>query len=342
MDRLLSMKVFVRVAQHAGFAAAGRDLALSPAAVSKHVSALEARIGTRLFDRTTRRVGLTEAGRVYLERCHECLQALDDADAAVGELARAPRGLLRVTAPIDFGVNLEPVLADVMNAHPGVVIDLQLSNRVVDLVEEGIDVGVRAAFSLDGNYVARPLALTRLAMFAAPSYLRRHGRPRRPEDLARHRCLVFAVPKPMTEMQFRRDGRQVRVALTPVMTSNNGAALMAAGRQGLGVVCAPSFLARPYLDAGELDPILLDWTLPEFRVFAVYPHRRFLSPKVRVFVEALRARFGDGTADPWWPASLAHKPAGVPSRQPPARQRPAQKRRASARRQRTTAARWRG
>ena len=188
VDRIQSMKVFARVAHHAGFAAAARELRISTAAVSKHVTALEAQIGTRLFDRTTRRVGLTEAGRVYLERCLECLQALADADASVSELTRAPRGLLRVTAPSDFGDCLLPVIAEVMDAHPELAIDLQLSNRVVDLVEDGFDVGIRGAHTLDGQYVARPIAQTRFAIFGTQAYLREHGRPRRPEDLTAHRA----------------------------------------------------------------------------------------------------------------------------------------------------------
>jgi DNA-binding transcriptional LysR family regulator len=142
MDQLQSMQVFVRVAQHMGFATAARDLQMSPGAVTKHVNALELRIGTRLFDRTTRRVGLTEAGRVYLERCLECLQALEDADASMSELAKEPAGLLRVTAPFDFRESLLPVLADVMNAHPNIVVDLRLSNRVVDMVAPCVSIVV--------------------------------------------------------------------------------------------------------------------------------------------------------------------------------------------------------
>ena len=305
VDRLQGMKVFVRVAQDAGFAAAARHMRISTAAVSKHVSALESQIGARLFDRTTRRVGLTEAGRVYLERCLECLQAFEDADASVSELAKEPTGLLRVTAPIDFGESLLPVLAQVMNANPNIVVDLRLSNRVVDMVEEGIDVGVRIAPSLDGGYVARPLARTRLAIFGAPEYLRRQGRPGKPEDLASHRNLVFTEPRPMQELVFVRASREVRVKVTAVMMSNYGEALMAAARQGVGLAVAPSFLAGKDLEAGRLEPVLLDWSLPEYRVFAVYPHRRFVSPKVRVLIEALQAAFGDGTRDPWWPELLS-------------------------------------
>lgn len=312
MDRLLSMQVFVRVAQHVGFAAAARDLQMSPAAVSKHVSALESTLGTRLFDRTTRRVGLTEAGRVYLERCLECLHALDDADDSMRELAKAPAGLLRVTAPIDFGHNIVPVLSEVMAAYPNMVIDLRLSNRVMDMVEEGIDVAVRVARSLEGQFVARPFARARLGVFGAPEYLRQHGHPLQPEDLTAHRNLVFTEPRPMHELLFVRGRREVRVKVTAVMMSNNGEALMAAARRGIGLAVAPSFMARRDLDAGHLEPVLLDWSLPEFGVFAVYPHRRFVSPKVRVLLEALMAHFGDGTRDPWWPETLCQavaKPA---------------------------------
>jgi len=314
MDRLLNMQVFVRVAQHVGFAAAARDLGLSPAAVSKHVSALESALGTRLFDRTTRSVGLTEAGRVYLERCLECLHALDDADDAMHQLAKAPAGLLRVTAPIDFGHNIGPVLSDVMAAHPGIVIDLRLSNRVVDMVEEGIDLAVRVARSLEGQFVARPVARARLAVFGAPAYLREHGSPRRPEDLAAHRNLVFTEPRPMHELLFVQGRREVRVKVTAAMLSNNGEALMAAARRGIGLVVAPSFMARRDLDAGHLEAVLPDWALPSFSVFAVYPHRRFVSPKVRVLLEALTAHFGDGTQDPWWPEPPPQPPAARASR----------------------------
>lgn len=298
------MKVFARVAHHASFAAAARELRMSTATVSKHVNALETHMRVRLLDRTTRRVALTEAGRVYLDRCLECLQALDDADASVSELAKEPRGLLRVTAPIDFGQHLMPIVTDLMSAYPNIAVDLRLSNRVVDLVDEGIDVAVRAAPALDGRYVARPLARTRLVFFGAPGYFRRHGRPRKPEDLSSHRCVVFAEPKPMDEPVFARNGREVRVKLTPVMLTNSGEAGCIVVQQGVVLGAMPSFLAHRDLVAGRIEPVLLDWTLPEYRLFAVYPHRRFVSPKVRVFIDALAARFGDGADDPWWPKKI--------------------------------------
>jgi len=300
MDRIQSMEVFVRVAQQMGFARAARSLRLSTAAVSKHVTALEEHVGTRLFDRTTRRVGLTEAGRVYLERCQECLQALDDADGSVGALASAPRGVLRLTAPIDFGEPLQPVLVEVMRAHPQLRIDLSLSNRKVDMVEEGFDLALRVAPSLDGQYVARPIALTTVAVYGAASYFRKHGRPRRPEELARHRNILFGDPRPIDAFTFTKGRKQVRVALeNVVLSTNNGSALLAAVRSGLGLAQVASFEAGAEVAAGRIEAVLPDWRLPEYRVWACYPHRRYLSPKVKVFIEALRDAFGDGTRDPW-------------------------------------------
>ncbi len=307
MDTVQSMKVFVRVAQRSGFAAAARDLRLSPAAVTKHIAALEARLSTRLLDRTTRQVSVTEAGRVYLERCLECLQALEDADGSVVALAKEPRGLLKVTAPVDFGQSLLPaVLAAFMEAQPGITVDLRLSNRSFDLVEEGIDVAVRFARSLDGQYVARPLALSRLAVWGAPSYFRKYGRPRAPDDLASHRNLVFAEPHCLDEWVFQRGSKKKQVKLNAVMTSNNGEALRLAAHRGVGLGIFPSFMTQSDFKAGLIEPVLLDWSLPEFRVYAIYPHRRFVSPKVRVFVDSLRAAYGDGTRDPWWPKGVGY------------------------------------
>lgn len=307
MDAVQGMRVFVRVAQLSSFSAAARDLHLSGAAVTKHVAALEERVGVRLLNRTTRAVGLTEAGRVYLERCLECLQAFDDADASVSELSHALRGVLRLTAPVEFGnVHLPPLLAEFTRCHPEVTIDLHLSNRVVDLVENGIDLALRVAPSLDASYVARPIASSRAVFWASPEYLRAHGRPRKPEDLARHRCLVFSEPAPRDEVTFVRGKKQVRVKLTPALLSNSGEALVQFACHSAGIVLLPSFLAAPAYSGGHLEPVLLDWTIFTGRLFACYPHRRHVSPKVRAFVEFLRATYGeDPSRDPWWPSDLA-------------------------------------
>lgn len=315
MDTLESMKVFVRVAQRSGFAPAARELRMSPASVTKHVAAIEERLGVRLFDRTTRHVALTEVGRAYLERCLECLQAVADADASVTALADTPRGVLRVTAPIDLQRHVAASVSRFVREAPHVTVDLRLSNRAVDLVEEGVDVAIRVAPALDGQYVARPLATLRLAVVACPDYFRRHGRPRSPADLESHRAVVFVEPRPRTEWLFTRAGREVRATLKPVLLSNGGEAILTAVVEGVGLTVAPSFLVGEHLADGRLEAALLDWSIaPTMRAFAIYPHRRFLSPKVRVFVETLRAMYGDGTRDPWWPVALDASPPRAQAR----------------------------
>jgi DNA-binding transcriptional LysR family regulator len=302
MDTVDGMRVFVRVAQRSGFATAARELRLSPAAVTKRIAALEARVGARLLDRTTRRVALTEAGRVYLERCLECLQAFDDAEASVSNLSAAPRGHLRISSPVELHRHVTPVIATFVRAYPDVTVDLRVSNRIVDLIEEGFDVALRAASTLDGRYVARPLAAMSLGVYAAPSYLREHGRPRRPADLARHPALVFVEPRTTDALVFERGGKQTRVDVVAAVTSNSGDVLREMAIAGVGIMPAvPSFLVHADVRDGRLEPLLREWTLlPRPKLWAVYPHRRFLPAKVRLFVDALRSTFGGNPdRDPW-------------------------------------------
>jgi DNA-binding transcriptional LysR family regulator len=301
MDMVDAMRTFVRVAQRRGFARAARELRVSPATVTKQVAALEARVGARLLQRTTRRVVLTEAGRLYLERCLECLQAFEDADASLSELSAAPRGKLRVSAPIDLHADLPAVLGSFMRAYPQISVDLRLSNRAVDLVNEGFDVAIRAAATLDGPYVARPLAALRFGVYASPRYWNERGRPKKPTELAGHRAIVFVEPRPWDTLVFERGGKQARVTLAPVFTSNSGDACRDMAAAGIGITAAPSFLMRAAMEEGRLEQTLRDWTLlPRPKLWALYPQRRFLPAKVRLFVEALRAAFGgDPERDPW-------------------------------------------
>lgn len=294
MDTVDGMRVFVRVAQRAGFAAAARELRVSPAAVTKQIAALETRVGARLLDRTTRRVALTEAGRIYLERCLECLQTFDDAEASVSELSIAPRGKLRISAPVDLHAYLPAVLGPFVRAYPEVTVDLRLSNRSVDLIDEGFDLAIRAAPAVDGDYVARPLAALRVGLFTSPAYLRDRGRPRKPADLARHRAVVFVEPRPWDTLVFERGGRQTRVQVVPVFTSNSGDILREMAVAGVGIMPSPTFLVQAAVDEGKLEEVLSEWSLlPRPKLWAIYPHRRFLPAKVRLFVEALRDAFAD-------------------------------------------------
>ncbi|HEU0203361.1 MAG TPA: LysR family transcriptional regulator [Burkholderiaceae bacterium] len=327
MDTLTSMRVFARVAERGSFAAAARELRISTAAVTKHVSVLERRVGTRLLDRTTRSVGLTEAGRVYYEHCLEALQAVEDAEAAVGALAGAPRGTLAVTAPIDFGnLCLAPLVAAFLATAPDVSLKLQLTNRVVDLIEEGLDIAIRIARTLDGRLVARPLASSRLLVWASPAYLEKHGAPRTPADLEAHPFVMFSEPTSFDELRFERDDDVTVVKCHGRFVSNSAEAVRTLARAGAGLALLPTFNLGDDMARGALVPLLTEWRLGTLTISAVYPHRRLLAPKVRAFVEFLVAHYGgDPERDPWWQPTALRVPLPASS----SRARAATKRRKS-------------
>lgn len=301
MDTLTSMRAFTRVVELGGFAAAARSLALSPAMVTKHIANLEARMGVRLLHRTTRRVGPTEAGRAYFERCVELLQGVEEAEAAAGEATQTPHGTLRLTAPVEFGnLHLAPLVGELIRAHPEIAVSLHLSNRVVDIVDEGFDAAVRVAPTMDSSLVARRIATSRLLVLAAPSYLSRHGRPKRPSDLGSHACLAFAVPAPMDKWRFARKGAVQAVKIAPRMLATSSEALRAAACDGTGITLLPTFLAAEDVRAGRLQPLFQDYDSGALGIHVVYPHRKYLSAKVRVLLELVRSRYGDDPLhDPW-------------------------------------------
>jgi DNA-binding transcriptional LysR family regulator len=295
------MRVFTRVAQRASFSAAAEDLRMSRASVTKHVAAIEERLGVRLLDRTTRSVSVTEAGRVYLERCLECLQAYDDSEAAIGGLAAEPKGPLRVAAPFDFIRHLRDLIAGFMAAYPAIELDLRLSNRTLDMVDEGIDVYLRITNTLGAESIARRLATTQLGVFGARSYFQKHPKPRTPSDLARHRFALFNEPPVLDEWTFERHGKRVKTRLRPSTIANSGEVLIAAVFSGATMGIIPSFLLIPERMA-DLELVLPEWSLGQRGIYATYPHRRFVPSKVRAFVDFFRTALGDGKRDPWWPA----------------------------------------
>lgn len=301
MDSVQMMRVFVRVAQRSSFVAAARELRMSAASITKHVAALESRAGVRLLDRTTRSVTMTEAGRIYLERCLECLQAFDDADAALGDLTAEPKGLLRVAAPFDFSRHLPPLVAELVKRHPAVDVDLRLSNRTLAMVDEGVDVYIRITNTLPADAIAVPLATTTFALWGARSYFREHGRPRAPAELREHRFALFDEPPLLDTAVLERGRRKVTVKLRPKMVSNSGEMLMEAVSSGSCLGILPSFLLRPE-HAGRVETALAAWSLGRRRIYAVYPHRRFVPAKVRAFVQLMRNTFPEPARDPWWPA----------------------------------------
>jgi DNA-binding transcriptional LysR family regulator len=304
LDTLESMRVFVRVVETGGFAAAARSLHLSPAMVTKHVAHLEARTGARLLNRTTRQVHTTAVGQAYFERCVTILAGVEDAETEAGAEAAAPRGTLRITAPVEFGNDhLSAVAAEFLSRHPEVDLVLDFSNRRIDLVQEGYDLAIRVAREMDTALAGRRLASSRFHVVASPSHVARNGRPATPEDLAGHPCLVFGFPAPWTSWSFQRDGRATTVRVTPRVTATSSAALLQAACAGVGISLLPSFVCGAALARGELVSLFPEFDLGVLGVYALFPHRTLLPVRVRLFMDLLVERFGrDADADPWLPA----------------------------------------
>jgi DNA-binding transcriptional LysR family regulator len=298
-----AMALFARVVETGSFTGAAAQLGLSKSSVSKQVSRLEARLGTRLLNRTTRRLSLTEAGQAFFEGCQRVVAEAAAAEQAVTHLAAAPRGVLRVNAPMSFGVlHVAPAVPELLAACPELALDLTLNDRRVDLIEEGYDMAIRIGALGDSSLIARRLAPSHRMLCAAPAYLARHGRPEAPEDLADHDCLVYSYQTLGREWRLRSPAGERRVRIAGRLAVNNGDALLAAALAGQGIVFLPSFIAGEALRGGGLERLLPAWRdAEETGVHAVYPAGRNLAPKVRVFIDFLAARFGD---PPYWDAGL--------------------------------------
>ncbi|MGQ0675742.1 MAG: LysR substrate-binding domain-containing protein [Rhodospirillales bacterium] len=293
MDAVSGMAVFARVVETNGFTSAARDLGLSKAAVSKQVARLEDRLGVRLINRSTRRLGLTEAGRDYYERARRILAEIEEAELSAASRQANPRGLLRVNAPVTFGqAHLAPLLPDFMRRYPQVQVDMVLSDRFVDVIEEGFDLAVRVAELPSSSLIARRLCGAPHVVAAAPSYLAARGTPRPPRERARHDCLRDSYLATREEWRFIDAGKAIGVRVSGPLRANNGDVLRHAAIAGLGIVYGPSFVVAGALAAGALVPLLEDWRIPDAGVHAVYPPGRPLGAKIRVFVEFLAGALG--------------------------------------------------
>ena len=299
MDRLTTIKTFVRVSETQSFSEAARRLRSSKSAVSRQVAALEAELGVRLFHRTTRSLTMTEAGRSYFERASRILADLEEANLSVSQLQSSPRGRLRVNAPMSFGfLHLAPALPDFLFRYPEIEVDVILNDRFVDLVDEGFDVAVRIGSLEDSSLVARKLAPIRRAVCASPTYLKARGVPTSPDDLRTHDCLCNSNVPLSREWRFiAADGRPWPVEVRGRLSANNGDTLKVAALRGLGLVNLPTFIVGSDLQAASLVTVLDKFVAQDMTVNAVYPHSRHLSPKVRTFVDFLAERFGPR---PYW------------------------------------------
>ncbi len=294
MENLADIAVFVRVVERGSFTTAADDLGLSRAVVSKYISRLEERLGARLLHRTTRRLALTEAGATLFESSRGAIERIEEAEAAVARFQAAPRGRLRVSAPMSFGIlHLGPAIAEFSREYPEIALDVHLDDRYVNLVAEGIDVAVRIGALTDSTLVARKIAMTRALACASPAYLGEHGAPAAPEDLAGHDCLIYSYLANANVWRFTaRNGREIPVAVTGKLRINNGIVLAEAAIAGRGILVTPSFYVAPMLRDGRLQRLLADYRLPELGIYAVYPQKEHVPPKVRVFIDYLAARFG--------------------------------------------------
>jgi DNA-binding transcriptional LysR family regulator len=289
------MRVFAQVVELGSFSKAAEHLGISATAASRHVAELETHLQTRLLNRTTRRVSLTESGRAYYERCVQLLADLAEAEQEASRAAVVPRGTIKLTCAVNFGVrHLAPAIADFLAAHREVRFDVSLADRIVDLVEEGFDLGVRIGAAGSEHIVARKLGETRLVPCASPGYLAAHGAPRSPDDLDRHNCFTYEYVTPKGVWRFRgADGSEHAVRVGGSLHSNNGDLLAEAAARGAGIVFEPAFIVGPEVRAGRLVPLLQEYAPAPVPIYAVYPSRKHLSAKVRLFVDFLVARFAD-------------------------------------------------
>lgn len=297
MDRLDSMRIFLRVAELGSFSEVARQMDVARSVVTRQVAALEAHLGVKLIARSTRSLTLTSAGEAYLSRCRQILDLVEAAEAGLAEEGATPRGHLRVSVPLSFGLrHLMPLLLDFGRTYPEISIDLDFNDRRINLIEEAIDVAVRITSLLDARDVARRIGSSRLLVLASPDYLARHGEPRHPLDLADHECLTYQ-PAQSGVWTFMIDGQPTPCQVRGRMRANNGDALMEAAIRGIGIVCQPSFLASSAIEAGRVRSILTEYPMPELGIYAVFPSNRFIPYRVRLLVDYLRDRIG---SRPYW------------------------------------------
>jgi LysR family transcriptional regulator, regulator for bpeEF and oprC len=294
MQDLRTLAIFVKVAERRSFVRAAGDLGITQSGVSNAINRLEAQLGVRLLARTTRRVGLTEDGAAYFERCRQVLADLEEAELVLKETRLTPTGRLRIDMPVAFGrLKMVPLLGPFQAQYPDLTLALSFTDRYVDLVEEGIDVSVRFGQLQDSSLIARRLTQTQFRVFGAPSYFAQHGRPRTPDDLAAHNCLALTLrdTRLARDWRFARDGVETVVAPKGNMSFSDGAALCEVAGAGYGLAQIHGYYIDNALAAGHLEPVLEKFKPKADPIWLVYPQTRHLSPKVRAFIDFMVARF---------------------------------------------------
>jgi DNA-binding transcriptional LysR family regulator len=288
MDKFLEMKTFAAVVDGGSFVQAADALDMSKPAVSRHVAELEQRLGVRLLQRTTRKLSLTEEGRLFYGRCKTVLADVEVAEEEITAKSVAVKGLIRVNVPVSFGLwELAPLWPDFMSKFPDVALDITFADRMVDLVEEGYDLAIRIARLPNSSMISRKLASTRLVLCASPGYLKKHGKPKHPSELADHAVLSYSLLSTGDQWNFDGPDGAVSVTVKPIMRTNSGDTCVAAARKHKGVVLQPSFMVNADLQSGALLELMPTYRSINFGIFAVYPTRQYVSPKVRALIDFL-------------------------------------------------------
>lgn len=288
MQDLARIRAFVQVFEAGGFSAAAREYGRSKALLSKYVTDLEDYLGVRLMNRTTRKLSLTEAGEAYYREVVELLQQLDELDATIADQTAEPRGLLRISAPRNFGeTTLAPAIYAFLNAYPKVSLDLRLEDRYVDLVDEGLDLALRISTLADSSLIARKIADMHVVAGGAPALIEQHGLPAHPDALRHLPCIIDVNLQGQSNWRFTEGGKTISVPVSGRVRVNSPLAARQAGAMGLGFVVLPSYLAEPLVASGELVPILQEFMPTGQTLQAVYPHRRHLAGKVRALIDHL-------------------------------------------------------
>lgn len=291
MDKLESMRLFVRVAELGSFSAVALQMGVARSIVTRQVAALEAQLSVKLLARSTRRVSLTSAGAIYLEKCRVILNLVEVAESGLAEDRQTLRGPIRLSLPLGFSQRyLAPLLMEFSRQHPDIALDMDFSDRRSNLIQEGIDMAVRITAQLAPGDVVRKLGVGRIAVFASPDYLARHGEPRHPSELIHHECLAYTLGSRSHRWILNVDGKPESFPIRSRLQANNGEVLLQAAAAGLGIACEPVFNASELLASGAVQEILKDFPLPELGIYALLPGNRHVPHRLRVLIEFLSNR----------------------------------------------------
>jgi len=293
LDRFAEIELFVQVAETGSLSRAAEVLGLSNAAASRHLQALEDRLGARLVERNTRRLFLTDTGQEFFSRAKTLLADLKDAEDVVNAHTLNPTGMLRISASLSFSMqHIAPLLRAYTERYPNVTVHVEAANRYLDIIDNNIDVAIRTReFEPDSNITVRRLAQTRRILVAAPRYLARHGRPKTLEELAQHKLLIYTYANNPGELRFTRDEQTTALQVKGLLESNDGQILRAAALDGMGILVQPTYIVYDDMVAGRLVPVLDEWDLPRLTVNLAYPSRKHLSAKVRTFIDFMAEHF---------------------------------------------------